>query len=82
MTFVLYGDEPVVVYTGERLRWVNLDTTTHALVADSNGVPDFTETGTLAPSNERAFTMTSAGSTRIHCTIHPEMVGTLVVRAR
>lgn len=30
-----FGDEPIVIYTGERLRWVNVDTLTHIIVADS-----------------------------------------------
>lgn len=78
-----FGDEAVVVYKGERLRWVNIDTQTHALVADTSGVPDFRTTGNLQPSGgEQSFLMTTTGTTTFHCTIHPGMVGTLVVRER
>jgi len=77
-----FGEPPLVVYKGERLRWVNADTVTHALVADTRGVPDFLETDDLPPQGERSFIMTTTGTTTFHCRIHPEMVGTLVVRDR
>jgi plastocyanin len=75
-----FGDEPVVIQKGERLRWRNVDTVEHDVVADTPSLPEFVTTGALAPGDERLFTMNTAGTTRIHCSIHPEMVGTLVVR--
>jgi Copper binding proteins, plastocyanin/azurin family len=77
-----FGEPPLVIYKGERLRWVNLDTLTHALVADTSGVPDFRKTDELAPLGEQSFIMTTTGTTTFHCSIHPGMVGTLVVRDR
>jgi plastocyanin len=77
-----FGDEALVIYKGERLKWVNLDKVTHALVADTAGVPDFRKTDDLAPGGEQSFIMTRTGTTTFHCTIHPGMVGTLVVRER
>ena len=76
-----FGDEPIVIYKGERLRWVNVDGLTHLIVADSPDATDFSMTGEL-PGNggEQSFTMTRLGTTRIHCTIHPNMTGTLIVR--
>src|SRR5262249_32344541 len=43
-----FGDEPVVIHKGERLRWRNVDTREHNVVAD---VPlsGFVTTGVLAP---------------------------------
>lgn len=46
-------------------------------VADTAGVPDFRETGPLAPNGEQSFIMTRTGTTTFHCTIHASMVGTL-----
>ena len=77
-----FGDEPVVIHKGERLRWRNADTVEHDVVADTASVPEFVTTGTLAPGSERLFTMNTIGTTRIHCTIHPQMVGTLIVKDR
>lgn len=77
-----FGDHPVVIYSGETMRWRNFDQTTHALVADTAGVPDFAKTDTLAPGAEQSFLMTRTGSTPFHCTIHPSMTGTLIVQER
>jgi plastocyanin len=76
-----FGDEPVVVYKSERLRWVNADTLTHVIVADSPDATDFRKTDELtAAGGEQSFVMTRLGTTRIHCAIHPNMTGTLMVR--
>jgi plastocyanin len=77
-----FGDHPLVIYRGERMRWLNIDQTTHALVADTAGVPDFLKTDPLESGAEQSFDMTRTGTTTFHCTIHPAMVGTLVVQER
>jgi plastocyanin len=77
-----FGDEPVVIHRGERLRWRNADALEHNIVADTASLPEFVTTGTLAPGAERLFTMSTIGTTRIHCTIHPQMAGVLVVQER
>jgi plastocyanin len=75
-----FGDEPVVIYSHERLRWVNTDGLTHRLVADAPDATDFRSTNDLAPGGEQSFDMTRLGTTRIHCADHPNMTGTLIVR--
>ena len=76
-----FGDEPIVIYKGERLRWVNADALTHDIVADSPEATDFRKTDELpANGGEQSLTMTKLGTTRIHCDIHPSMTGTLIVR--
>ena len=42
-----FGDEPVVIHNGERLRWVNVDTLTHVIVADRRMGTDFRKTEEL-----------------------------------
>ena len=42
-----FGDEPVVIYKSERLRWVNEDALTHVIVADSPDATDFRRTNEL-----------------------------------
>ena len=74
-----FGDEPVVIHKGERMRWRNVDTVEHDVTTDAASLPEFRTTGPLAPGAERSFIMNTTGTTRIHCTIHPQMVGTLVV---
>ena len=76
-----FGDEPIVIYKSERLRWVNADTLTHVIVADSPDATVFRKTDELPPrGGEQSFIMTRLGTTRIHCAIHPNMTGTLIVR--
>jgi plastocyanin len=78
-----FGDEPIIIYRGERLRWVNADLLTHVIVADSPDATDFRKTDELpANGGEQSFAMTKLGTTRIHCVIHPSMSGTLIVRER
>jgi LSD1 subclass zinc finger protein len=76
-----FGDEAIIIFTGERMRWRNLDSVEHTLVADTS-LPEFGTTGVLAPGGERSFLMLTPGMTRVHCADHPQMVGTLVVRER
>jgi len=78
-----FGDEPIIIYSGERLRWINADGLTHQIVADSPDATDFHMTeALLANGGEQSFSMTKLGTTRIHCAIHPAMTGTLAVRER
>jgi plastocyanin len=77
-----FGDEPIVIRRGERLRWVNADTITHNVVADSPDATDFRKTDELASGGEQSFVMNKLGTTGIHCSIHPNMTGTLIVRER
>jgi plastocyanin len=77
-----FGDEPVVIYQSERLRWVNTDTVTHIIVADSPEATDFRKTDDLPGGGEQTLIMTRLGTTGIHCAIHPNMTGTLIVRER
>src|SRR5262245_19461813 len=75
-----FGDHPVVIYKGEEMRWRNVDTTEHNVVADTASLTEFGTTGALAPGGERSFLMKTTGTTTIHCTIHPQIVGTLIVQ--
>ena len=75
-----FGDEPVVIHKGERMRWRNVDGVEHIVVTDTIVLPEFMTTGLLAPGGEQSFVMNTLGTTRIHCTIHPQMEGTLVIR--
>jgi len=77
-----FGDEPVRIFKGERMRLRNFDSEEHNLVADTRALPEFVPTGAFPSGDERSFVMNTIGSTTFHCTIHPQMVGTLIVQAR
>jgi plastocyanin len=59
----------------QSLVWRNSDTVIHHLVFDDGSV----DTGTLAPGTLSQPITIGAGSRSYHCTIHPTMVGTVVV---
>jgi plastocyanin len=77
-----FGDHPLTIFKGERMRWRNVDSVEHNLVADTPALKDFVTTGPFPPGSERSFLMTTPGTTTIHCTIHPQMVGTIIVQSR
>ena len=77
-----FGDEAIVIFKGERMRLRNLDGVEHNVVPDTPSVPEFMATGLLAPGDERSFILATIGTTKFHCTIHPQMVGTLIVRTQ
>src|SRR5262245_44986523 len=77
-----FGDHPLVIYRGARMRWRNADSIEHNLGTDTASLPEFVTTGPLAPGGERTFTMTTLGTTTFHCTDHPQMTGTLIVQER
>ncbi len=75
-----FGDEPVVIFKGERMHWQNLDIVEHDVVADTGALPEFRATRILQPGDDQSFVMNTVGETTIHCSIHPGMVGKLIVR--
>jgi hypothetical protein len=77
-----FGDHPIVIYKGERMRLRNFDAVAHTLVSDTSSLPEFVATGALEPGAERAFIMATIGRSAVHCVDHPQMTGTLVVQQR
>ena len=67
---------PVNISQGGVITWSNTDTTTHDMVSDA-GVWD---SGRIAPSGSFNFTFAAKGSYPYHCSIHPNMTGTIVVQ--
>jgi plastocyanin len=66
---------PATVRAGQPIVWRNLDTVTHHLVLDEG----FIDTGTLAAGTVSQPESVGLGTKTYHCTIHPSMVGTLIV---
>ncbi len=70
-----FDPTPVVVCTGDTVRWTNQDTAPHTSTSDT-GVWD---SGTLTTGQDYSFTFTSAGTYDYHCAIHPSMTATVEV---
>jgi plastocyanin len=67
-----FSPNPATVPSGQTVVWHNVDNQTHRVVLDNRGI----DTGNIAPGAFSApMTLTTVGP--YHCTIHPEMVGTI-----
>jgi plastocyanin len=67
-----FSPNPATLPAGQMIVWHNVDTTIHRMVLDDLSI----DTGVLQPgafSSPMALTRTGG----YHCTIHPEMVGTI-----
>jgi plastocyanin len=70
-----YAPSPDTVSVGQTVAWHNSDAITHT------GTGTGFDTGGVGPgSTSRAFAMNTQGTFVYHCTIHPGMTGTLVVK--
>jgi len=61
--------------TSGRVIWINNDGTTHDIESDT---PLF-DSGDMSSGDTFTFTFTAAGTYAYHCSIHPNMVGTIVI---
>jgi plastocyanin len=59
--------------------WTNQDTAPHTATSDAGSGPTW-DTGSLATGVAGSHQFTTAGSFSYHCTAHPTMHGTIVVR--
>lgn len=76
MTNRNYDPQQVTIKVGDTVTWVNQDAPKHDVVADNGEFKSdlFDKGGTFS------FTFTKAGTYPYHCSIHPGMVGTVVVQ--
>jgi plastocyanin len=72
-----YSPNPLMLRVGQTVNWHNLDNIEHTATLD--GVYD---SGHIPPgsAHDIPLTMRTAGTFTYHCTIHPGMVGTIVVQ--
>jgi plastocyanin len=76
MTNKTYDPQTVTIKVGDTVTWVNQDAPQHDVVAD-NG--EF-KSQLFDKGQSFSFTFTAAGTYPYHCSIHPGMVGTIVVQ--
>jgi plastocyanin len=64
------------ITAGTTVTWRNTDATTHTSTSNAPGW----NSGDVRPNGEFTRAFTTPGTFSYHCTIHPSMVGTVVVR--
>jgi plastocyanin len=67
-----FSPNPATVPPGQTVVWRNIDTTTHRMVLNDGRL----DTGNIPPGGVSS-PMTLAAPGGYHCTIHPEMIGTI-----
>jgi len=72
-----YSPTPLNVNIGDTVTWTNKDGASHTVTSDTAGIFD---SGSLATNATFSFTFTKAGTFKYHCSIHPLMTGTIVVK--
>ena len=72
-----FAPRTVEIRVGDTVRWTNRDSVAHTATA-RNGSFD---TGLLGEGESGSVRFTTAGTYRYVCTPHPDMTGTVVVRA-
>lgn len=75
LTTTAYSPNPVTVSAGTTVTWTNNDSITHTATSDS-GVFG----GTVAANAQFSYMFQSKGTFAYHCTLHPGMVGTVIVQ--
>jgi plastocyanin len=73
-----FSPNPDTVTAGQTVAWKNNDSITHTATADG---AQFNTGNIGAGKTSSPVTMNTVGSFPYHCSIHPSMVGTLVVKA-
>lgn len=72
-----YAPNPVTIASGTTVTWTNNDTIAHTSTSDTAGVFN---SGVIAAGGSFSFTFQTRGTVTYHCTIHPGMMGTVVVQ--
>jgi plastocyanin len=67
----------ITIKRGTKVRWINRDSTTHTATANKKRSFD---SGRLSPGQSYTHTFKRAGKQRYHCEIHPDMMGSIVVK--
>jgi len=71
-----FDPDTVTIQVGDTVTWTNNDGTAHTATAGDGSF----NTGNIGPGGSDSVTFDTAGSFAYHCTIHPQMTGTVVVQ--
>ena len=76
LTTTAYSPNPITIAAGGSVTWTNNDNIAHTSVGDGGGW----NSGSINAGQTFTTTFPSAGTFRYHCSIHPNMIGTVTVQ--
>ncbi len=76
---MMFTPSQITVAKGGTVTWTNNDSTTHTVEDDLSNVGG-PASGNIPPGGKYSFTFDKTGSFQYHCSIHPSMRGTIVVK--
>lgn len=76
---MMFTPSQITIAKGGSVTWTNNDNITHTVVDDLSNVGG-PASGDIAPGQSYSFTFNKTGSFQYHCSIHPSMRGTIVVK--
>lgn len=72
-----YSKSKVTIHVGDKVKWTNRDDVKHDATQSKTGGP---KGPLLAKGKSYTWTARKAGTFKYHCSIHPFMTGTIVVK--
>lgn len=76
---MIFTPSQINVAKGATVTWTNNDNVAHTVIDDLNNVGG-PASGNIEPGSTYSFTFNKTGSFQYHCSIHPAMRGTIVVK--
>jgi plastocyanin len=71
-----FGPNTLTVNVGEQVKWMNKDDEPHTVVSDTGAF----RSGAMDTNESFSFKFDKPGTYHYTCSIHPRMVGTIVVK--
>jgi plastocyanin len=72
----MFNPTPLTIKTGSTVMWINMDDEPHTAVSDTG----LFKSGGMDTNESFSFKFDKPGTYHYTCTIHPRMVGTIVVQ--
>lgn len=76
---MMFTPPQISIQKGGTVTWKNNDNIAHTVINDLNNVGG-PASGNIEPGSTYSFTFNKTGSFQYHCSIHPSMRGTIVVK--
>src|SRR5262249_10165840 len=78
-----YNPSPINIAKGTTVTWTNHDNTAHTVTEGNPSgetPPNGFDSGMLAPGSVFTHTFATAGTVQYYCTLHPTMLGEVIVK--